>query len=189
MSAPPPEAAWWWDAFSLSKPILFAVMAICYPCLKYHVDIVQLLSKSDFVECWLWRIFSLMRLFPEKKGRFFIVVALSLLLEIAMQVCFHFLKKQSPSLQWCFIYPTESFDVNDIVSAKFLSKINNSKPLGFLPWFLLISFFLQLPLSFNNWNWWDPANPLSANYSALDMIQFYCVNNNAVYKYFDVQKK
>ena len=24
----------------------FAVMAICYPCLKYHVDIVQLLSKS-----------------------------------------------------------------------------------------------------------------------------------------------
>ncbi len=98
-----------------------------------------------------------------------------------------FWKKQSPSLQWCFIYPTESFDVNDIVSAKFLSKINDSKPLGFLPWFLLISFFLQLPLSFN-WNWWDPANLLSGNYSALDMIQFYCVNNNAVYKYFDVQK-
>ena len=34
-----------------------------------------------------------------------------------------FWKKQSPSLQWCFIYPTESFDVNDIVSAKFLSYI------------------------------------------------------------------
>ena len=50
-------------------------MTICYPCLKHHVDIVQLLSKSDSVKCWLWRIFSLMQLFPEKKCRYFIVVA------------------------------------------------------------------------------------------------------------------
>ena len=34
-------------------------------------------------------------------------------------------------LQWCFIYPTESFDVNDIVSAKFLSNFTSCAPWHF----------------------------------------------------------
>ena len=36
------------NIYVLALLIRFAVMAICYPCLKYYVDIVQLLSKSYF---------------------------------------------------------------------------------------------------------------------------------------------